>query len=175
MMVGSQVRHGSALAFCAIASCAAAFSAWQVQEWRYGRQLEQLARLQSETLNEITQASATAQSLEQAQRFSLEQHLHASQQHHQNELTDAQRNQKRLLDRLATSELRLSVLIASSDAGGSSMPATPASSFVVHGPHRAELDPAHARRIVGITHDGDRGLIALRACQAFARQVTRSP
>jgi hypothetical protein len=43
---------------------------------------------------------------------------------------------------------------------------------VVHGTHRAELDPAHAQRIVDITGDGDRGLIALRACQDYARGVT---
>ncbi|MBH3429402.1 hypothetical protein [Pseudomonas alkylphenolica] len=38
---------------------------------------------------------------------------------------------------------------------------------------RAQLDPAHARRIVAITDAGDQGLIALRACQAYVRALQR--
>lgn len=44
---------------------------------------------------------------------------------------------------------------------------------VVDGVLRAQLDPAHARRIVAITDEGDRGLIALKACQAYVREVTK--
>jgi hypothetical protein len=44
---------------------------------------------------------------------------------------------------------------------------------VVHGAARARLDPEHAKRIIRITDSGDRGLIALAACQAYAREVTR--
>ncbi|MFP3500120.1 lysis protein, partial [Pseudomonas sp. SIMBA_059] len=33
--------------------------------------------------------------------------------------------------------------------------------------------PAHAQRIIAITDDGDRGLIALQACQAYVREVTK--
>lgn len=32
---------------------------------------------------------------------------------------------------------------------------------------RAKLDQAHAQRIIAITNEGDRGLIALRACQVY--------
>ena len=44
---------------------------------------------------------------------------------------------------------------------------------LVHGAVRAELDRAHAQRIVAITDEGDRGLIALQACQAYVREVTK--
>ncbi|MGY2365602.1 lysis protein, partial [Pseudomonas azotoformans] len=44
---------------------------------------------------------------------------------------------------------------------------------VVHAARRAQLDPAHAQRIIAITDAGDQGLIALRACQAYVRSVTR--
>jgi hypothetical protein len=43
---------------------------------------------------------------------------------------------------------------------------------MVHGPTRAQLDPAHAQRIIGITDAGDQGLIALAACQAYAKEVS---
>jgi hypothetical protein len=44
---------------------------------------------------------------------------------------------------------------------------------VVHGRARAQLGPAHAQRIVAITDAGDQGLIALAACQAYVREVSR--
>ena len=41
-----------------------------------------------------------------------------------------------------------------------------------HGIVRARLDPAHTQRIITITDDGDQGLIALTACQAYVREVS---
>jgi hypothetical protein len=46
---------------------------------------------------------------------------------------------------LATSDLRLSVLLAEDSAGGCAMPACSASDHMVHGGTRAQLDPAHAQ------------------------------
>jgi len=43
---------------------------------------------------------------------------------------------------------------------------------VVHRGARVRLDPAYAQRIIAITDAGDQGLIALKACQAFAREVS---
>lgn len=39
---------------------AIAAGAWQVQDWRYGKQLAEQARLQGDTLNELTLAAAAA-------------------------------------------------------------------------------------------------------------------
>ncbi len=148
--------------------------AWQVQDWRYGRQLEQQARLQAESLNQQTLAAAAQQQAEQAKRLVLEQRLSDSEQTHYRALSDAQRNQGRLRDRLATADLRLSVLLdVTATAGHDSVPATTATGGVVHGATRAQLDPAHAQRIIGITDAGDRGLIALAACQDYVRQLDR--
>lgn len=146
--------------------------AWQFQDWRYGRQLAEQARLHAETLNQLTSAAATAQQAEQDKRLALEQRLTASEQTHYRALNDAQRDQDRLRDRLATADLRLSVLLdATTDAGNGSVPTSATTGSVVHGPTRAELDPAHAQRIVGITDDGDRGLMALSACQDYVRLI----
>jgi hypothetical protein len=149
-----------------------ALLSWKIQGWRYGHQLERQARLQADTLTEIALAGATLQRAEQAKRLTLERTLQASDQTHYDEMTHAQENQKRLRDRLATADLRLSVLFAATDPAGRPVRTTTATGRVVHGTHRAELDPAHAQRIVGITSDGDRGMIALRACQDYARGVT---
>jgi hypothetical protein len=147
--------------------------AWTAQGWRYGQQLERQARLHADTLNELSQASAALQRTEQDKRFALEQRLQNKDQTHHKELTDEQTKQARLRDRLATDDLRLSVLLAATDATrGCSMPATTATGRVVHGSTRAQLDPAHAQRIIGITDAGDQGLIALRACQAYAKEVS---
>ncbi|RIJ12024.1 lysis protein [Pseudomonas sp. 91RF] len=146
---------------------------WQVQDWRFGKQLAEQARLHIETLNQMTLASAAQQRAEQDKRLALEQRLASSEQTHYRALSDVQRDQDRLRDRLATADLRLSVLLdATTGAGNGSMPATATTGSVVHGPTRAELDPAHALRIIGVTEDGDRGLIALAACQAYAKEVS---
>ncbi|MFL1495385.1 lysis protein, partial [Pseudomonas antarctica] len=73
--------------------------------------------------------------------------------------------------RLATSDLRLSVLLAEDPASGCNVPAAAGTVGLVHAARRAQLDPAHAQRIIAITDDGDQGLIALRACQAYVRAV----
>jgi hypothetical protein len=38
-------------------------------------------------------------------------------------------------------------------------------------PYAPRLDLAHAQRIIAITNEGDRGLIALQACQAYVRAL----
>ncbi len=157
----------------AVLACGSAAIAWQVQDWRYGQQLEQQARLQAETLNQLALAVAAQQRAEQDKRLALEQRLSASEQTHYRALSDAQRDQGRLRDRLATADLRLSVLLDATDSAiGCSVPTTTPTGGVVHGPTRAQLDPAHAQRIIGITDAGDRGLIALAACQAYAKEVS---
>jgi hypothetical protein len=150
-----------------------ASAAWQMQDWRYGSRLSEQARLHSEILNQLNLATAAQHRAEQDKRLALEQRLATSEQTHYRALSDAQRDQGRMRDRLATADLRLSVLLdATSGTGDGSVSATTATGGVVHGPTRAELDPAHAQRIIGVTDDGDRGLIALAACQAYAKEVS---
>ncbi len=147
--------------------------AWQVQDWRYGQQMAEQARLQAETLNQLTQVAATQQQAEQDKRLALEQRLSAGEQAHYRVLSDVQRDQGRLRDRLATADLRLSVLLDATESdSGCAVSASPSTGGVVHGPTRAQLDPAHAQRVIGITDAGDQGLIALAACQAYVKQVS---
>ena len=147
---------------------------WKVQDWRYGKQLaEQSAGYQAD-LTSISNAAAAQVRADQDKRLALEQRLAASDKTHHEALTNAQKDQDRLRDRLATSDLRLSVLLDAKDpASGCSVPAGTGASGVVHGGARARLDPAHAQRIIGITGDGDQGLIALAACQAYVKEVSR--
>ncbi|VVM99241.1 lysis system i-spanin subunit Rz [Pseudomonas fluorescens] len=144
---------------------------WQVQDWRYGKQLAEQARLHTETLNQLALATVAQQRAEQDKRLALEQRLATSEQTHYRALSDAQRDQGRLRDRLATSDLRLSVLIAADSTSGCDVPKATGASGVDHAAVRARLDPAHAQRIVAITDEGDRGLIALQACQAYVREL----
>ncbi|TKJ69893.1 lysis protein [Pseudomonas koreensis] len=145
---------------------------WRVQDWRYGKQLAEQAGLHTEALHQLALATVAQQRAEQDKRLALEQRLATSEQTHYRALSDAQLDQGRLRDRLATADLRLSVLLdATTGVGNGSLSATTATGGLVHGPTRAELDPAHAQRIIGITDSGDQGLIALAACQAYARSV----
>jgi hypothetical protein len=147
---------------------------WQVQDWRYGKQLAEQAGLHQDDITAISNAAATQIRSDQDKRLALEQRLSASDQSHHKELTDAQTDQARIRDRLATADLRLSVLLDATDsASGCSVPAGTAAGGVVHGGSRARLDPAHAQRIIAITDAGDQGLIALAACQAYVRELNR--
>lgn len=159
------------LALCFGLMALSAALAWQLQGWRLGRQLAE--QEQALVQQRLDQAEALHGLLlaERDQRQDLEQRLHDSETKHFQELTDAQQTQARLRDRLATADLRLSVLVER-DTACAPVPAAAGTSGVDHGPVRARLDPAHARRIVAITDDGDRGLIALRACQAYIRALS---
>ncbi|KRP60300.1 lysis system i-spanin subunit Rz [Pseudomonas trivialis] len=146
---------------------------WQVQDWRLGNKLSEQAGLHKDDLAAISNAAAAQVRAEQDKRLAIEKQIATQDQQHIKELSDAQRNQAALRDRLATSDLRLSVLLAEDSASGCNVPSAAGAVGVVHAARRAQLDPAHAQRIIAITDAGDQGLIALRACQAYVRAVLR--
>eukprot|EP01133_Synstelium_polycarpum_P009840 gene9840-11499_t len=98
----------------------------QVQDWRYdGKLAKQAGQFQTD-LDAIGNAAAAQARAELEKRLATEQQLAASDQQHTKELTDAQRNQALLRDRLATADVRLSVLLDATDsASGCNVPATP--------------------------------------------------
>jgi len=156
--------------------------AWVWQASDYGKQLAEQAAGYVQQLADKDRAhgrereAAAAAALEQlaaqkSQRQALEDRLQEQGKIHWKEMNDAQQTQARLRDRLATADLRLSVLV---DAGAFAAPGgdggmreAAGTGGVVHATVRARLDPAHAQRIIGISNDGDRGLIALQACQSY--------
>ena len=150
---------------CLLLTLLACALTWQVQGWRMGRQLAEQAEQHGREWQAQAESAAAQLVAERLQRQGLAQRLELSEQQHYQELLDGQQTQARLRDRLATADLRLSVLVERDAAG--------ATGSLDHDPVRARLDPAHARRIVAITDDGDRGLIALRACQAYVRALAQ--
>ena len=151
-----------AVALLVLAACGLT---WQVQGWRHAQREADYARERQQAAEIV----AVQLLQERQQRQALEARVRAADQTHFQELGDARQTQARLRDRLATADLRLSVLLASSS--GPAVPAAAGTGGVVHDPPRARLDPAHAQRIVAIVGDGDEGLIALRACQAYVRAL----
>jgi len=162
--------------------------AWLWQENSYTRQLAEQSTGYTQQIKDLGEgygrereeaaAAALKQlALQQDQRRALEERLDLQAKTHTKELNNAQKAQARLRDQLATSNVRLSVLIdrttvadASCDSG---LREATGAAGMVHGVVRANLDPAHAQRIVGITDEGDQGLIALKACQSYAREISR--
>lgn len=141
----------------------------------YGKQLADKDRVHAREREEAAAAALDQMAVQQAARRDLEARLQAQAQAHWKEMNDAQQAQARLRDRLATADLRLSVLL---DAGSvaaqgcdGGLRQAPGAGGVVHGAVRAELDRAHAQRIVAITDEGDRAVIALQACQAYIREI----
>ncbi|EPA95457.1 lysis system i-spanin subunit Rz [Pseudomonas sp. G5(2012)] len=164
-------RWAVALVLLAIAG-AAAGGAWVAQDWRYGKELaEQAGKVDQVALKRAEDALAKL-AIEQDKRAALERLLQANDATHYKELSDAKKTQQLLSDRLATADVRLSVLLTTGPLGGAGLSATASAGGVVHGPTRGQLDPAHAQRIIGITDAGDQGLIALAGCQAYAKEVS---
>jgi hypothetical protein len=157
-----------------LAVAISAVGTWQVQDWRYDGKLADQAEQFQKDLDKVSAAAARQAQEEIDKRLALEQQLASQDQQHTRELSDAQRNQALLRDRLATADVRLSVLLDATDsASGCNVPAAPGAVGVVHAARRAQLDPAHAQRIIAITDDGDNAVIALRACQAYVRAIAR--
>jgi len=163
---------GQILVAILLAMAVSAAGTWQVQDWRMGKKLAEQAGLHQGELAAVSAAAAKQVNEEQGRRLALEKTLATSDQQHTRELSDAQRNQALLRDRLATADVRLSVLLDATDsASGCNVPPASGAVGVVHAARRAQLDPAHAQRIIAITDAGDQGLIALRACQAYVRAI----
>ena len=151
-------------------------SAWAAWEWQanaYGQQLATKEAAYQTERTHLANANSAQILAEQGKRLALEQWLAASDQAHYRALADEKTKQARLRDRLATADLRLSVLLDAAGAGCDGVQTATRAGSMVYGAHRARLDPAHAQRIIGITSDGDQGLIALQACQAFVLGLSR--
>ena len=153
-------------------------SAWAAWAWQANAYVQQLAAKEADHQTERTNlANANSAQIlaEQGKRLALEQWLAASDQAHYRVLADEKTKQARLRVRLATADLWLSVQLDATDSVGcDGVHATSSSGDVVHGARRAQLDPAHAQRIIRITGEGDQGLIALQACQAYAKEVSNA-
>ncbi|MFN1266361.1 lysis protein [Pseudomonas lundensis] len=168
------VKWGGALLLILCLMAGSAWAAWEWQANACGQQIAEQKAAHQTALTDVANANSVLILAEQNKRFALEQWLAASEKAHYRALTDEKTKQARLRDRLATADLRLSVLLdttATNDRDG--MQATTGPGGVVHGSRRAQLDRAHAQRIIGITSDGDRGLIALQACQSYLEGQSR--
>ena len=168
------MSQGRGLGFAVLVAMAiACFSTWKVDAWRYGKQLADMRAAHQTERTNLANANSEQILAEQDKRLALEQWLAASDQFHYRVLTDEKTKQARLRDRLATADLRLSVQLDAAATGCDAVQTATSTFGLVYGAHRAQLDPAHAQRIIGITSDGDQGLIALQACQVFIRGITQ--
>ena len=154
------VKRGGGLLISLALMAGSAWAAWTWQANAYGQRLAAKEAAYQTERTDLANANSAQILAEQGKRLALEQWLATSDQSHYRALTDEKTKQARLLERLATADLWLSVQTTTSPSG------------VVYGAYRARLDPAHAPRFIGIPGDGDQGLIALQACQAYAKEVS---
>lgn len=161
------------LVLAGVALLLAAAAGAAVNGWRWEVRLAAAAEKHAEALAEIARTAAADLHNEQVKRQELEQRIQLQNSANHRKFVDAQTNADRLRDRLATSELRLSVLLQTGPSNKNcGVPASTDAGRVVHEGVRAELDPAHAQRIISITNYGDQGIIALKACQSYVREIS---
>lgn len=166
------VKRGGGLLISLALMAGSAWAAWTWQANAYGQRLAQQETEHQTVLTDLANANSALIIEEQGKRHALEQWLAASDQVHYRALIDEKTKHARLRDRIATADLRLSAILDVTDSARcSAMPAATGPSGMVYGAKRAQLDSAHAQRIIRITNDGDQGLIALAACQGYVRGV----
>lgn len=172
-LIPVQVRPWAILLALLLIAGTGGVAAWTAQDWRYGNALAKQESAASKEAERLAKDVAGQLKWERGQRQALEGRLATAEHNHYKVLTDEKKARQLVLDRLATTELRLSVLLVAGvdRPGGDGMSPATSAGGVDHGGPRAELDPAHAQRIVGITGDGDDGLTALAACQGWVREV----
>ena len=170
MKIDAVKRVGGLLIILALMA-GSAWAAWEWQANAYGQQLATKEDAHQTECTNLVNANSAQILVEQGKHLALEQWLADSDQSHYRALTDEKTKQARLRDRLATADLQLSVQLDAGATGCDAIQATTSTGGVVYGAHRAQLDPAHAQGIIGITSDGDKGLIALSACQNYVRFV----
>ena len=93
-----------------------AWAAWAWQANAYGQQLAAKEAAHQTALTHLANANSAQILAEQGKRLVLEQWLAASDQAHYRALTNEKTKQARLRDRLATADLRLSVLLDATGA-----------------------------------------------------------
>lgn len=153
---------------------------WVVQGWRLGQALAARDQSHAEAMARLHDAAARETQRAQNKRLALDQQLQASSQTQYRRLGDAEQKAARLRDRLATAELRLSVITTDTDTDATGadhhpqLPATTRAGRLVDGAPRADIDRAAAQRIVDITGRGDRAIIALGMCQAYVRAIGKT-
>ena len=167
------VKWGGVLLIILALMGGSAWAAWVWQANAYSQRLAAQEAAHQTERTDLANANAAQILAEQGKRLALEQWLAASDQSHYRALNDGRTKQARLRDRLATADQWLSVqLDAIASNGCDAVQTTTGAGSVDYGARRAQLDRAHAKRIIGITGDGDQGLIALQACQAYAKEVS---
>ena len=170
-LIPASYRAAALVLALVLLSGLSAGGAWQVQDWRYQAQLSKFGEAVAKDAGVRALAVVGVLQDEQGKRLALEDRLKADDEASHKERTRVQKDTQKLRDDLATTALRLSVVLASGAGTGECLSAAAGPGGVVHGSTRAELDPAHAQRIIGITGDGDEGLTALAACQAYVKAV----
>ena len=90
---------------------------WEGQDWRYGKQLAKQAALHRGDLTATSNAAADQVRTEQDERQALESRLQVVDETHSRNLA-MHKNISRLRDRLASADLRLSVLLDAADPTG---------------------------------------------------------
>ncbi|MBH3440554.1 lysis system i-spanin subunit Rz [Pseudomonas luteola] len=141
--------------------------AWKWQEKSYQVQLAEKDRVYQSTLMDIAKSSAVQFKKEAERRAALESQLAQVDQQQYGKLTDVKKQNQSLRDRLATAELRLSVLIDNSASGSrAGMSTGSTSTGLDDGAHRAYLQPKVAADLARLADDADQCAIKLRGLQA---------
>lgn len=157
-----------------VAAILAAWGAWAIQANRYDAQLAELKRVHAEQLGEIA-AEGAKQAREALAWKDRAEKATADIDARQQENDRVKAENARLADELRTGARRVFVRAKCPAAGGGAVPGTAPAASVDNEGARAELDPAFAGAVAGITGDGDDAIRELTALQSYVSNVCLAP
>ncbi len=167
MITAKSLAAHAIAALVLIAIGAACAWIWQDNAW--STRLADEKQTNSDTLETIATAAAEQLRKEQAKRVALEQRLLVIDEKRYKELNDVKAENKRLAADLRNADHGLSVR-TSGPVCINGVPATPSTAGVDDGTGaRAELHPATAAGLVGVTGRADECRVRLEALQEWVR------
>ncbi|AQZ96622.1 lysis system i-spanin subunit Rz [Halopseudomonas phragmitis] len=146
-------------------------AAWYWQDNRWSARLSRVDAVHSDTLAEIARVAAGQVQLEQEKRAELERQRRLIDEHYFKEYTDVTSINAELVADLAAARQRLSVRAAGAICPGGVPPAAGAPGMDDGAGARADLHPAVAAGVVGVTGRADECRVRLGALQEWVRGV----
>lgn len=156
-----------------LAALLGAFLSWQWQANSWGNKLADTERRHAEQMTAITRAAAEAHATIRAREEALAERIAELDTRHYEEYRDAQKTNDQLAADLAAARQRLSVRVSHPAACGDRLPETTGAAGVDDGAGaRADLHPATAAGVIGVTARADECRARLTALQEWADAVS---
>lgn len=155
---------------CILAALLAAAGSWYVRSNIAEADIATMRADNAKVLGAMSDEANRRQAEELHKQQAQEARINALDAQHHKELEDAKTENDRLRDQLRAGTVRVRVP-AHCPADSNTVRKAGTAASLADGARSAELDPAFAQQLAGITGDGDKAIRKLNALQEYVRAV----